>query len=85
MRQRLFLWISGSILCAAGAAASAEDLPELEAITVTAQKRTQDIQDVPIAISAFSEQALRARGITDLHGVSALVPKISSTSITSKS
>jgi iron complex outermembrane receptor protein len=76
MRQRLFLWISGSILCAAGAAASAEDLPELEAITVTAQKRTQDIQDVPIAISAFSEQALRARGITDLHGVSALVPNV---------
>jgi iron complex outermembrane receptor protein len=49
---------------------------ELEPITVTAQKRAQDIQNVPIAISAFAEQALRTRGITDLHGLSALVPNV---------
>src|SRR5690606_25655905 len=31
---------------------------EVEALIVTAQKREEDIQDVPIAISAFSQEAL---------------------------
>ncbi len=54
----------------------AADEASLAEITVTAQKRSQNIQDVPIAITAFSEDALRAKGITDLHGVSALVPNV---------
>jgi outer membrane receptor protein involved in Fe transport len=37
----------------------------LAEITVTAQKRSQNLQDVPIAITAFSEDALRGKGITN--------------------
>jgi iron complex outermembrane receptor protein len=48
----------------------------LEEITVTAQKRTENVQDVPIAITAFSENTLRAKGITDLHGLTGLVPNV---------
>ncbi|HYG25915.1 MAG TPA: TonB-dependent receptor [Caulobacteraceae bacterium] len=36
---------------------------EVEALIVTAQKREEDIQDVPIAISAFSQEALEAQKI----------------------
>lgn len=38
----------------------------VEEIVVTAQKREENLQDVPIAISAYSEQALEARGATSL-------------------
>jgi iron complex outermembrane receptor protein len=58
------------------AAAPATEGATLEEITVTAQKRTQNVQDVPIAITAFSEESLRAKGITDLHGLSALIPNV---------
>ncbi|HYG27237.1 MAG TPA: secretin and TonB N-terminal domain-containing protein [Caulobacteraceae bacterium] len=36
---------------------------EVEALIVTAQKREENIQDVPIAISAFSAEALEAQKI----------------------
>ena len=48
----------------------------LEEIVVTAQKRSESIQEVPIAITAFSESMLRSKGITDLHGLSALTPNV---------
>lgn len=37
----------------------------LEEVMVTAQKRSENSQDVPIAINAFSGETLDARGITD--------------------
>jgi iron complex outermembrane receptor protein len=49
---------------------------ELEEVVVTAQKRSESIQQVPIAITAFSESVLRAKGITDIHGLSALTPNV---------
>jgi iron complex outermembrane recepter protein len=48
----------------------------LEEIVVTAEKRSESIQEVPIAITAFSESLLRSKGITDLHGLSALTPNV---------
>jgi iron complex outermembrane receptor protein len=49
---------------------------ELEEVVVTAQKRSESIQQVPIAITAFSESTLRAKGITDIHGLSGLTPNV---------
>ena len=46
----------------------------LEEVVVTAQKREQNLQDVPIAISVFSEQALDARGVVDIAGIAARTP-----------
>jgi len=55
---------------------SLPDGDSLAEITVTAQKRTQNLQDVPIAITVFSEESLRNRGITDLHQLSGLIPNV---------
>src|SRR6202050_2991102 len=52
------------------------DTGTLEEIVVTAEKRTENIQEVPIAITAFSESELRARGATDIHSLSTLTPNV---------
>ena len=56
-----------------GASASAQVLEE---IIVTAQKREQDIQNVPIAISAFTTETLRAKGVTDINSLTNLTPNV---------
>lgn len=56
--------------------APGSDAAGLAEITVTAQKRSQNIQDVPIAITVFSDDALRSKGITDLHQLSGLIPNV---------
>jgi iron complex outermembrane receptor protein len=49
---------------------------ELQEIVVTAEKRSENIQDVPIAITAFSESELRSKGLTDIHSLSTLTPNV---------
>ncbi|MBB6519771.1 TonB-dependent receptor [Pseudoteredinibacter isoporae] len=46
----------------------------LEEITVTAQKREQNIQDIPISIAAFSADALKDKGIDDFNKLGTLTP-----------
>jgi len=49
----------------------------LEEVIVTAQKREENVQDVPIAISVFSETELDRLGIVDLAGISLRTPGFS--------
>src|SRR5260370_25351926 len=60
---------SAIIAISATPCARADDAPaaeggQLEEITVTAQKREQSLQDVPISITAFAGNQLRAFGQT---------------------
>ncbi len=59
--------VSAIAVSAAVPPAAAQDEDEgtkvLDAIVVTAQKRAQDVQDVPLAITAFSSESLRLKGI----------------------
>lgn len=58
--------LAGAILAAA---ASAQAQPMLEEVIVTAQKRAENVMDVPISISVFNEstiEKLSARNLTDL-------------------
>jgi iron complex outermembrane recepter protein len=48
----------------------------LEESVVTAQKRSENIQNVPIAITAFTAETLRSKGITDVHSLSNLTPNV---------
>ncbi|MDT8399017.1 MAG: TonB-dependent receptor [Pseudomonadales bacterium] len=54
----------------------AQAQPVLQEITVTAQKRAQNIQDVPIAVSAFSPEMLADKGISDVSQLSNLTPNV---------
>ena len=45
-------------------------------IVVTAQKRAQNVQDVPIAISAFTSESLRERAVTNVSSLSNISPNI---------
>lgn len=66
---------------AADAAASG---PELQEVVVTAQKREQNLQDVPIAVIALSGQALQDAGVTDIKSMTVLTPGLTVTSTTSE-
>jgi outer membrane receptor protein involved in Fe transport len=46
----------------------------LEEVVVTAQKREESLQDVPIAVSAVSGEAMRANNISTMQQLSATVP-----------
>lgn len=48
----------------------------MDEIVVTARKREESIQDTPIAVSAFSGESLRARGIDKINGVASLTPNM---------
>lgn len=45
-------------------------------IVVTAQKREQSIQDVPISLSAFGGEELAARGVQSLADIATLLPNV---------
>lgn len=49
----------------------------LEVIEVTAQKRAENVQDVPIAVTAFSASSLEDRNISAVQGLSNLTPNVS--------
>ncbi|MGI9229740.1 MAG: TonB-dependent receptor [Gammaproteobacteria bacterium] len=49
---------------------------QLEEIVVTAQKRTQNLQDVPITVQAFSAQALADRGLSKLTDIANFTPNV---------
>jgi iron complex outermembrane recepter protein len=58
-----------------GAAARADE-NALEEIVVTAQKRSEDVQQVPIAITAISAETLKEKGITSIDQLSNFAPNV---------
>ena len=46
----------------------------LQEIVVTAQKREQSMQDVPIAVTAFTQESLQANRIYNVNDLSGLAP-----------
>jgi acyl-coenzyme A synthetase/AMP-(fatty) acid ligase len=64
---------AAAALCA-GPAVLAQEAPEvrpavaggLDEVTVTARRREESLQDVPIAVTAFSGEALALRGSSDI-------------------
>jgi iron complex outermembrane receptor protein len=65
--------IAGVLLCASiSTPLLAQSV--LEEITVTAQKRSESVQDVPFAITALSADRLSEAGMVDLEDLSHMVP-----------
>ena len=82
----LALWAGLAMLAPASAALAQETATDeakseekakvttIATITVTAQKREQQIQEVPIAISAYSGEFLEANGMANYQDIGNLVP-----------
>ncbi|QWP74775.1 TonB-dependent receptor [Lysobacter sp. K5869] len=68
----------------APAPAQEEEAKTLAGLTVTAQKREEAMQDVPISITALPEQLLRDTGVRDIKDVQLLVPGLTVTSTQSE-
>lgn len=82
MRKRLpvtSVWLTGLLTMAQGAAAqdAATSTPSaLEEVVVTALKRTERLQDVPVSISALSGDAIAEQKIDSPHSLAAIIPNL---------
>jgi len=50
--------------------------PGLDEIIVTAQKRSENVQDVPIAVAAFGGADLQARGVSEVAQLASFTPSV---------
>ena len=58
-------------------AESKEDLGLMEKITVTAQKRVENLNEVPVAVSVLREDQINSAFSANIEGLQALVPSVS--------
>ncbi|MBY6191151.1 TonB-dependent receptor [Microbulbifer agarilyticus] len=65
--------LAAGVMLACGASFAYAE-PQLEEVTVTAQKREQSLQEVPVAVSAISEAQLMDNGITDMTEIQKMSP-----------
>ncbi len=73
--------IAGSLAAPAAFAQDAEAAPRaqartLDAVTVTARKREETLQEVPVAVTAFTAEALDRLGTRDIADLDAQVPNL---------
>ena len=73
--------LAALILAAATSHAAAQTTDDatratIEEVVVTAQKRAENVQDVPIAISAFGANTLQERAVGDVAQLSNLAPNV---------
>jgi len=67
--------VAAALLAGAGIQALAQTAG-LEEMVVTAQKREQSLQDTPVAVSAFSKDAIEQQRINDVKDLNGLVPNV---------
>ncbi len=80
LRRRLSATTAAALLAVPAALWQAPALGEqasIEEIIVTATKREESIQDIPIAVSAYSGQDLDQRGVVDVYGLQQVSPSVS--------
>jgi iron complex outermembrane recepter protein len=68
--------IAASSLALATAAGAADRSAVLEEVVVTAQKRTQNVRDVPISIAVFNAQTLDRSGVDDIRDLRRITPNL---------
>ena len=73
--------LTAPVLCIFGMPADAQEEAAgggtIDEVVVTAQRRTESIQDVPIAITAVGEQTLRDSNVKGIEDYFALTPNVS--------
>ena len=79
LRIKTEYWLSVMLLAVTGVAISAEaggSEGELEVITVTAQKRAESAQDIPVTVAVVSSQTFAQNHVKDLVQAVTLVPGV---------
>jgi iron complex outermembrane receptor protein len=79
MLRHLLMTASLATLAMAGTSAAAQTAASdegLAEIVVTAQRRAENIQDVPIAITAIGTEFLQSRAITSIESLGAIAPNV---------
>jgi len=79
LKSRFPLTLTFTALLYSAPALSQSSTPSLEEIVVTAQRREQNLQDVPISVSVFSGSELEQRNITNAVDYLVLTPGVSFT------
>jgi outer membrane receptor protein involved in Fe transport len=80
--------LAGVLMGAFASAAHAQEEAagrEIEEIIVTAQKREQSLQDVPIVVTSVSGELLQAAGVKDIRDLTVLTPGLTVTSTSNES
>ena len=78
--RRAALGSALSVLIIAGASSQAVgQSSSLEEIVVTASKRSESLQDVPITVTAFSDQVIQDAGIHNADDLAVLTPSLTIT------
>ncbi len=73
------LTVIGAAALAAASGAPAQEIRVLEEIVVTAQKREQSLQEVPVSVSAIGGEQIREGGITGVQDVALETPNFTMT------
>jgi len=66
--------VAGAAMMAAAGQAAAQETTALEEIVVTAQKRSENLQDVPVSVTAFTADQLKDQRVGDVLALSGLSP-----------
>lgn len=75
-RGSMLLALSVSAAAAAQDTSSTQQVRSLEEIVVTAQRRAEVLEDIPMSISVVSAAALEASGITNIHDIAQIAPSV---------
>jgi len=75
-RSSLHAAAAVSALAVSAPALGQETATGIEEIVVTAQKRAQNLQDVPVSVTAFSDTAIREAGFTNSLSIGDQVPNL---------
>jgi len=71
-------WV-GVTAALASAATAAQDAPRqpIEEVMVTARKKAESLQDVPISVQALNSEALENQGVSNFNDYALLIPSVS--------
>ena len=76
VKQAVMTACGASVAVTAAPAVMAQEQVALEEIVVTARKRAENLQDVPVSVQAFSADAIAKQGITGLADYARLIPSL---------
>ena len=76
VRRAVLIACGTSIAVGAAPAVMAQEDLALEEIIVTARKRSENLQDVPISVQAFGADAIQKQGIKNLEDYARLIPAL---------